>query len=66
MEFPAFRNGKVYVWRPAPGLDPSLLTPHLLIGATVYAIQRDSGVSEEKAQIEAEKSAFEACYGVKF
>ena len=65
INIPAFANGSVYIWRPV-GLDPSLLMPHLLVGARVYAIQKANGASEERAHIEAEKSAFMACYDVSY
>jgi hypothetical protein len=62
---PAFWNGQLYVWTPYPGIDPSLLSRHLLIGATVYAKNKANGMSERLAHIEAEKAAFADLYGIR-
>lgn len=63
---PVFWNGILYVWKPYPGLDPSLMSKHLLIGARMYAQCISEGMSERDAHIAAEKVAYENFYDVTY
>lgn len=63
--WPAFADGKLYVWNPLPGLDPGLGEKACRIAAAVYARAIASGASEAVAQQAAERDAIQYTYNSK-
>jgi hypothetical protein len=66
MDWPAIVNNQIIIWKPLPGLDPSLGENSMRIGATVFAQMKVSGKPEDQCHIAAEKAAFEYHYRVSF
>jgi hypothetical protein len=60
----AMAGGKLYIWKPLPGLDPGLGERACWIAAAVYAKGLKSGESEVAAQQAAEREAFKVQYGL--
>lgn len=60
----AMAGGKLYIWKPLPGLDPGLGERACWIAAAVYAKAIQSGESETVAQQAAEREAFKVQYGL--
>lgn len=60
----AMAGGKLYTWKPLPGLDPGLGERACWIAAAVYAKALRSGESEVSAQQAAEREAYKVQYGV--
>lgn len=65
-EWPAIYGTETYVWKPQPGLDPSLGEPAMWVGASVYAHLKAQKRPESQCQLEAEKAAFASQYRVKY
>lgn len=66
MQVAAFVEGQIVVWKPLPGLDPSLGERALQIGATAYGIALSSGKSESEAQQDAERAMYQSVFRVKY
>jgi hypothetical protein len=66
MEVVAIVDGEVLVWKPLPGLDPSLGERALQIGAMAYGTAKNAGKPEAVAQQEAEKEVYKAVFRVKY
>lgn len=60
----AMAGGKLYAWKPLPGLDPGLGERACWIAAAAYAKAIKSGESEAAAQQAAEREAYKVQYGV--
>lgn len=60
----AMAGGRLYMWKPLPGLDPGLGERACWIAAAVYARAIRSGESEAAAQQAAEREAFQVQYGL--
>ena len=57
-------EGRVVIWEPLPGLDPSLGERVLMIGATAYGHALCKGKPEEEAQQEAERAMYSVAFSV--
>ncbi len=66
MEYPSFYNGKWYVWKPLPGLDPSLGESCMWLAALHYSVSKSQGKSETESHTFAEKAAYSHFYQVKY
>jgi hypothetical protein len=64
MEYPSFYNGIWYLWKPLPGLDPSLGESSMWLAALHYSIAKANGKSETECHSEAEKAAYSQHYRV--
>jgi hypothetical protein len=65
-EWPSFARGQWFVWKPFPGIDPTLGDISMWLGAAKYAQMKSQGKPERESQNEAEKLAFENHYRVKY
>jgi hypothetical protein len=63
---PVLINDSLIIWTPNPGMDPSILSSDLLLGARVYANEKMKGMSESICHILAEKAVFESYYNVSY
>jgi hypothetical protein len=59
-------DGRVVIWEPLPGLDPSLGERIMLIGATAYGRAIGDGKPEEEAQQEAERAMYSVAFSINF
>jgi hypothetical protein len=66
MDYPAFYKGKWYIWKPLPGLDPSIGQSCMWLAAVQYSVCKSQGKSEAECHSEAEQAAFRCCYRIKY
>ena len=60
----AFTGVEWIVWKPLPGLEPSLGESAMWVGSLRYAKEKTAGKPETECQCEAENAAFEFQYCV--
>jgi hypothetical protein len=59
-------GGKLVVWKPLPGLDPSLGERALLTGAVAYGMAIHAGKPEAEAHQEAEKVMYRSVFHITY
>ena len=64
--WPVFVQGKWWIWKPLPGLDPGLGEDIKWLAATKWAMCKAEGKPETIAHQEAEQLAFKTAYSVTY
>jgi hypothetical protein len=65
-EWPAFANGKIWVWKPIEGMDVAVGEQAKWIGAAKFGAAMAAGKPEAIAHQEAETAAYSAHFGVHY
>lgn len=65
-EWPAFVNGKIWIWNPIEGMDVAVGEQAKWIGAAKFGAAMAAGKPEAIAHQEAEKAAYSAHFDVNY